>query len=335
MSSIDMCFVSVSSFSGRWVFGVVGCKAYGFIVSVVSILSICCLTLIAIDRYVVIVKGWVNYRSSRKKSAFVSILIAWIYTLAWCICPLFGWGDYILEGIGSSCTFDYITRTPQNRSYMLCLNIFVFFLPIVIILICYINIIIAMYKHKKDMQNIAAGSRKRQGNKMSVELKTVRSLAAAIILFCAGWMPYSVLSLIAQFGNTDIITRASTGYPGIAAKCITCANPFFYALSNPIFLKRLKIFIFCGDEKASRRVSSFQTSKSWIDKDTQMKNCQAFSSVSGDASGEVETPQTEEEAKKQLQQNTDSLNNTKQETIEFTAMGEAKDENPDKESETV
>lgn len=106
-------------------------------------------------------------------------------------------------------------------------------------------------------------------------------------------------------------------------------SPFCLSKPKPIYI------LFCRDEKAARRVSSFQTSKSWVDKDTQGKNCQAFSSVSGDASADVETAQTEEEAKKQLQQNSNTLNNTKQETIEFTAMGDVKDENPDKESETV
>nr|BAR90772.1 rhabdomeric opsin2 [Idiosepius paradoxus] len=150
----------------------------------------------------------------------------------------------MLEGMGTSCTFDYLTRSPNNTSYVICLNIFAFFVPVSIISVCYVNIIRAMYKHKKDMENVfhmlSTNPRITRGKKLNVELKTARALAIAIVLFCAGWAPYAIMSLIAQFGDSSVISRFSTGIPGIAAKCMTCMNPFLYAISNPLFFRKIK-----------------------------------------------------------------------------------------------
>lgn len=46
-------------------------------------------------------------------------------------------GAYVPEGLLTSCTWDYMTFTPSVRAYTMLLFIFVFFLPLFIIIYCY------------------------------------------------------------------------------------------------------------------------------------------------------------------------------------------------------
>ncbi|KAL8565508.1 hypothetical protein ACOMHN_049484 [Nucella lapillus] len=69
--------------------------------------------------------------------------------------PLFGWVAYTPEGFQTSCTFDYLTRNDYFRSYILCLYIFGFAVPLAIILFCYYFIFRAVARHEKDMAKMA------------------------------------------------------------------------------------------------------------------------------------------------------------------------------------
>lgn len=47
-------------------------------------------------------------------------------------------GSYIPEGLMTSCTWDYVSPSPANRSYTMMLCCFVFFIPLAMILFCYL-----------------------------------------------------------------------------------------------------------------------------------------------------------------------------------------------------
>ncbi|XP_024909061.1 melanopsin-A-like [Cynoglossus semilaevis] len=55
-------------------------------------------------------------------------------------------GSYIPEVLMTSCTWEYVTYTWSNRSYTMMLCCFVFFIPMGIILFCYILMFLAVKK---------------------------------------------------------------------------------------------------------------------------------------------------------------------------------------------
>ncbi|XP_077099939.1 opsin 4xa isoform X2 [Siphateles boraxobius] len=128
----------------EWVFGEMGCKMYAFCGALFGITSMINLLAISIDRYIVITKplqaiGWTSGRRT-----LIIILLVWIYSLAWSLAPLMGWSSYIPEGLMTSCTWDYVTSTPANKSYTLMLCCFVFFIPLGIISYCYFFMFLAI-----------------------------------------------------------------------------------------------------------------------------------------------------------------------------------------------
>lgn len=60
------------------------------------------------------------------------------------LCSLIPLGSYIPEGLMTSCTWDYVTYTLANRSYTMMLCCFVFFIPLGIILYCYLLMFLAI-----------------------------------------------------------------------------------------------------------------------------------------------------------------------------------------------
>lgn len=128
------------------------------------------LLTISIDRYIVITKPLQAIQWTSKKRTCIYIALVWLYSLAWSLAPLLGWskwppstrlltsavkstsvivifvpeGSYIPEGLMTSCTWDYMTSTPANKSYTLMLCCFVFFVPLGIISYCYLCMFLAI-----------------------------------------------------------------------------------------------------------------------------------------------------------------------------------------------
>lgn len=73
----------------------------------------------------------------QKKHALGGIAVSWLWSLAWNLPPLFGWGRYELEGVGTSCAPDWHNRDPNNLSYILAYFTLCFAIPFAIILLSY------------------------------------------------------------------------------------------------------------------------------------------------------------------------------------------------------
>lgn len=147
------------------------------------------LLAISLDRYIVITKPLQAIQWTSRRRTCLSIALVWLYSLAWSLAPLLGWskslnqsayrfysttlclclwpytyttlslfftfflpqGSYIPEGLMTSCTWDYVTSTPANKSYTLMLCCFVFFIPLGIISYCYLCMFLAIRQASRWM----------------------------------------------------------------------------------------------------------------------------------------------------------------------------------------
>lgn len=80
-----------------WVLGPLSCTLYGMSGSLFGCASIWSMTMIAFDRYNVIVKG-LSARPLSMKGVCLRIFFVWVSCIAWTIAPLFGWNRYVPEG---------------------------------------------------------------------------------------------------------------------------------------------------------------------------------------------------------------------------------------------
>lgn len=65
-------------------------------------------------------------------------------------------GAYVPEGLMTSCTWDYMTFTPSVRAYTMLLFTFVFFLPLFIIIYCYVFIFRAIRTTNQSVSSSGA-----------------------------------------------------------------------------------------------------------------------------------------------------------------------------------
>ncbi|KAL8565511.1 hypothetical protein ACOMHN_049487 [Nucella lapillus] len=262
--------LAISAFNRRWTFGKVACELYGLIGGVFGLMSINSMAVISLDRYNVIARPMKASRSLSYRKAFALIMLVWVWSIAWSVPPLFGWGAYIPEGFQTSCTFDYLTRNDYFRSYILCLYIFGFAVPLAIILFCYYFIFRAVARHEKDMAKMAKklNAQIRQGQAdQKVEIKIAKIAMTIIVAFLLSWTPYATVALVAQFGPAHYVTPFVSELPVMFAKASAMHNPIIYALSHPRFRKVLNTrfpWLLCCCRYSKRESESVAESKSRV-----------------------------------------------------------------------
>lgn len=113
--------------------------------SIFGCASIWSMTMIAFDRYNVIVKG-LSAKPLTNGGAVLRILFIWAHAAVWTILPMVGWNRYVPEGNMTACGTDYLTKDWMSRSYILVYSFFVYYLPLILIIYSYWFIVqVSMY----------------------------------------------------------------------------------------------------------------------------------------------------------------------------------------------
>ncbi|XP_023504483.1 melanopsin isoform X1 [Equus caballus] len=226
-----------SSLYKQWLFGKAGCEFYAFCGALFGITSMITLTAIALDRYLVITRPLATVGVVSKRWAALVLLGIWLYALAWSLPPFFGWSAYVPEGLLTSCSWDYMTFTPSVRAYTMLLMCFVFFLPLLVIVYCYVFIFRAIRETGRALQTFGAweggGECPRQRQRLQSEWKMAKIVLLVILLFVLSWAPYSVVALVAFAGYAHVLTPYMNSVPAVIAKASAIHNPIIYAIIHP------------------------------------------------------------------------------------------------------
>ncbi|TRY98300.1 hypothetical protein DNTS_032802 [Danionella cerebrum] len=190
------------------------------------------LLAISVDRYLVISRPLQTLqRNSRRSRTALAILCIWIYSLAWSLAPLIGWSSYIPEGLMTSCTWDYVSPSSANKSYTMMLCCFVFFIPLGLILYCYVFMFLSVRKASRDLERLSSQkSTFAKQQSMRSEWKLAKIAAVVIVVYVLSWAPYACVTLIAWAGHADILTPYSKTLPAVLAKSSAVYNPLIYAI---------------------------------------------------------------------------------------------------------
>lgn len=87
----------ISCYHETWTFGPLACQLYAMAGSLFGCASIWTMTLIAFDRYNVIVKG-LSGKPLTNGGAMLRIACIWAFALVWTVLPMVGWNRYVPEG---------------------------------------------------------------------------------------------------------------------------------------------------------------------------------------------------------------------------------------------
>ncbi|XP_039971815.1 parapinopsin-like [Xiphias gladius] len=238
----------VNNAQGYFSLGRTGCVMEGFAVSLFGITSLCTVALIAVERMFVVCKplGQITFQ---KKHAVGGIALSWLWSLTWNLPPLFGWGRYELEGVGTSCAPDWQNRDPQNVSYILAYFAVCFAVPFALILASYTKLMWTL--HQVSKMACVEGGAVAKG-----EMKVASMVILMVLTFLISWLPYASLAMLVVY-NPDLEIHPLIGtVPVYMAKSSTVYNPIIYIYLNKQFRKYAVPFLLCGKEPSEQDEAS-------------------------------------------------------------------------------
>lgn len=234
-----------NSFTKGFSTGFLGCQIFAFIGSLSGIGASATNACIAYDRYNTIARPFEG-KLTHTKAIFITCMV-WAYTFPWAILPLMEiWGRFVPEGYLTSCTFDYLTNTFDNRMFVGTIFTFSYVLPMSLIIYYYSQIVSHVVNHEKALREQAKKmnvdslrSNQNQAN-TSVEVRIAKAAITVCFLFVSSWTPYAVLALIGAFGDKTLLTPGVTMFPACACKFVACLDPYVYAISHPRYRVELQ-----------------------------------------------------------------------------------------------
>lgn len=160
----------------------------------------------------------------------------------------------MVDGIGTSCTFDYLATSGSGRTFVILLFIGGFVAPFLVIIASYIAIFYTLHKHRQYVRREMGGSQDLAACILAkpYELRLVLMSIAVISLFCAAWLPYSTVALLGLTGRGALLAPLTSTIPAIFAKASCTINPILYCLSYKRFRKRmlLKLCASCAQQNS-------------------------------------------------------------------------------------
>uniref|UniRef100_A0A674NS94 Opsin 6, group member a n=1 Tax=Takifugu rubripes TaxID=31033 RepID=A0A674NS94_TAKRU len=228
------------------------CEVDGFFTLVFGLSSINTLTVISITRYI---KGC---QPSRGDSGYGGLVTSTEPSFPSACCSSGSWLgsglDLRYRGYGT-CEIDWskAAYSTAYRSYIISIFIFCYFIPVFIMLFCYISII----NRVKRGNALAAGDLTDRQRKMERDV-TIVSLQLICTAFILAWSPYAVVSMWSAWGFhvpnlTSIFTR-------LFAKSASFYNPLIYFGLSSKFRKDVAVLLPCTkDAKDTVKVKRFKT----------------------------------------------------------------------------
>nr|QIW86034.1 opsin M6 [Neogonodactylus oerstedii] len=222
---------------GVWMFSAFWCSMYGALAGVTGVCTIWSLAMISYDRYNIICNSF-NGPKLTKGKALLCISWCWTMALLWNGLPFFGWGNYTLEGILDSCSFDYLSTDFNNTSYTLTIFVFDYCIPLAIVVGAYFFIVRAIFAHEKSMRDQAkkmnvSKLRSNEVEAQRAEIRITKTAIMNVMLWVCCWTPYATIAVKGVLGDRSDITPLVTILPALLAKSLSCFNPFVYAISHP------------------------------------------------------------------------------------------------------
>nr|ART29886.1 opsin [Eueides procula] len=226
----------INCYNETWVFGPLACQLYACAGSLYGCVSIWTMTMIAFDRYNVIVKG-IAAKPMTINGALLRVFGIWAFSLAWTVAPLFGWGRYVPEGNMTACGTDYFDKSMSNISYIVLYSVACYYAPLLLIIYSYFFIVQAVAAHEKAMREQAkkmnvASLRSSDAANTSAECKLAKVALMTISLWFMAWTPYLVINYAGIF-ETMTISPIVTIWGSVFAKANAVYNPIVYGISHP------------------------------------------------------------------------------------------------------
>ncbi|KAJ8008846.1 hypothetical protein DPEC_G00082690 [Dallia pectoralis] len=188
------------------------------------------LAIISWERWVVVCKPFGNVKFDGKWAS-AGIIFSWTWAAFWCSPPIFGWSRYWPHGLKTSCGPDVFggNEDPGVQSYMITLMCTCCFLPLSVIIFCYIFVWSAIHA--------VAAQQKDSESTQKAEKEVSRMVVVMILAFVICWGPYASFACFAAGNPGYAFHPLAAAIPAYFAKSATIYNPIIYVFMNKQVIK--------------------------------------------------------------------------------------------------
>ncbi|XP_054756718.2 G-protein coupled receptor 54-like [Lytechinus pictus] len=224
----------------------------GMLEEIVTVQATCVtLTAMSVDRYILIVHA-VKSRTTRttNKAVFINVSI-WLVSFLVHL-PVAIYQTYKVEA--NVCIMPMGPDNANEKYYYLFSFISMYLLPLIIILVCYANILLMVWRKS------SAGTESAAAHERSIrqKRKITRMVFIVVLLFAVCWLPIQCILLWNNFHSklAQSMNPITLGSLHFFSLCLSyansCVNPFIYAFTTASFKKHFKrVFAFCVEPEES------------------------------------------------------------------------------------
>ncbi|XP_022125746.2 gonadotropin-releasing hormone receptor [Pieris rapae] len=198
------------SFSVQWYAGNVGCKLFKFLQMFSLYLSTFILVLIGVDRWLAVKYPMKSMATATRSTKLV--LIAWILSFLFSLPQIVVFrvakGPF-LEEFYQCVTHGFYTERWQEQAYTTLSLIFMFLLPLLILLSTYVSTVRTIAKSEKVFQpetrreKYITPDMNRRRLIDRAKMKSLRMSIVIVAAFVIWWTPYYIMMIIFTFSNPN------------------------------------------------------------------------------------------------------------------------------------
>ncbi|XP_056308528.1 somatostatin receptor type 2 [Danio aesculapii] len=227
---LSLPFIALQLAMVHWPFGATMCHVVITMDSLNQFTSIFCLMVMSIDRYLAVVHPMKSIKWRKPHVAKAINVAVWVVSLIVNL-PVLFYSGLITKSEGCFCSI--VWPDPQGAyqtAFMIYTFFLGFFLPLMVICLCYLLIII-----KVKSSGIKVSSSKRRYS----EKKVTRLVSVVVLVFLFCWLPFYIFNMTSVTGTVSDtpFLRSVFAFVVVLGYANSCANPILYAFLSENFRK--------------------------------------------------------------------------------------------------
>ncbi|KAM7367757.1 hypothetical protein PAMP_014034 [Pampus punctatissimus] len=231
----------LSSFHHAWLGENITCVYYGLGCYIFGLCGMFTIAAISIIRYLktcysLVYAVWLEGANIR-----LTCCAIWLVAAVWSSFPLFGWGEYVPEPYGLSCTIAWrgYHTSAKDAFYVICSFACFTLVPVLLTVVSQCQI---LYKVSRFSYSLSA--RGIRNNLRHAEKQLSMMFSCISLGFVIAWAPYAIVSFLFIFhkGNWYMAPEGFV-FPALFAKSSHIYNPFIYFYFNKTFQRELRCLL--------------------------------------------------------------------------------------------
>lgn len=276
LSALINFVTAVVSFSGKWLGGIILCQMYGFIMSVLTLVTVWTIAALSWDKYQTIASPLHHSLTATAIKMITCFSIFWSVACVFSLPPLLGGSIYVFHPEKGVCFV--CTRTALGKVYTVAYILGAFYIPLGIMLYCYTHIFrIAQMQSSRiaatmiRMTCVIQAPIAPSSHAGSLSLKGTKAMCTIFQLigtYVLTYVPISLLLFVEIVSDRIKVNGVISSSFTMLFLASPVINASVYGLRNKILRSsfhryiRRKIRHYCYKDKRKNSVKSFRSFRS-------------------------------------------------------------------------